>query len=307
MPDWMTTGAIFARIAALYPNECPWAVANHDTLDLEYFGNHSGNKIISPLIYDMLIDNDYASELTQAQIDMLAKLIVRKYGKQWEKLYATLSAQYNPIENYNMTEKHTGSDTLTDTPKNWNKETTTDNNQTETVTDTPTDWQKETKTDNNQTETVTDTPTNWKTTTSRDGEDNKVVENATTYGFNSSTPVPKDGMETVTDERTEEEQSGTYEKETTHDGDITVTEEQKGTYEKETTHDGDIVVTEKQTGTYEKETVYDTTTERSGNIGVTTNQAMLQAEVDLWKLWNFTDFIYSTLDEVLTLSVYMNS
>lgn len=42
---------------------------------------------------------------------------------------------------------------------------------------------------------------------------------------------------------------------------------------------------------------------RSGNIGVTTSQQMIQSERDLW-LWTVWDTIYHDIDRVLTLRVY---
>ena len=45
------------------------------------------------------------------------------------------------------------------------------------------------------------------------------------------------------------------------------------------------------------------TSERSGNIGVTTTQAMLASERELWK-WNFFDQVYKDIDSVLSISFY---
>lgn len=42
---------------------------------------------------------------------------------------------------------------------------------------------------------------------------------------------------------------------------------------------------------------------RSGNIGVTTSQQMLQSEIDLRK-WNFTEMMYEDVDSICTLSIY---
>lgn len=43
---------------------------------------------------------------------------------------------------------------------------------------------------------------------------------------------------------------------------------------------------------------------RSGNIGVTTSQQMLQSERDLW-IWNyFYDYVFPSVDKVLALRVY---
>lgn len=43
---------------------------------------------------------------------------------------------------------------------------------------------------------------------------------------------------------------------------------------------------------------------RSGNIGVTTSQQMLQSDLDLWGAWNFYDLIMKDIDNELTLAIY---
>lgn len=43
---------------------------------------------------------------------------------------------------------------------------------------------------------------------------------------------------------------------------------------------------------------------RSGNIGVTTSQQMLQSEIDLRKCNNFTEMMYEDVDSLCTLSIY---
>ena len=46
------------------------------------------------------------------------------------------------------------------------------------------------------------------------------------------------------------------------------------------------------------------TLRRSGNIGVTTSQQMIQAERDLW-LWNFFhSVVFPDVDKVLTIPIY---
>ena len=45
------------------------------------------------------------------------------------------------------------------------------------------------------------------------------------------------------------------------------------------------------------------TTQRSGNIGVTTTQQMMEAERNVW-LWNFFDQVYKDIDTVLSLPIY---
>ena len=54
----------------------------------------------------------------------------------------------------------------------------------------------------------------------------------------------------------------------------------------------------------ERENTHSHTLTRSGNIGVTTSQQMLQSERDLW-VWNFyRDFVFPCVDSILTLPIY---
>ena len=122
--NWLTLG-IFHYLNVL---SVPWASANiNEELDTDYYGNNSGDKYISPLLEKLLGDNE---KLTSQNMQTLANILNAKFGQKWSKLYATLSLEYNPIENYRMTETHEGSDTHTHTPENW----------VETTTQTPTDW-----------------------------------------------------------------------------------------------------------------------------------------------------------------------
>ena len=54
---------------------------------------------------------------------------------------------------------------------------------------------------------------------------------------------------------------------------------------------------EKMTGTITHET------HRHGNIGVTTNQQMLEEERKLWA-WYFYNYIFTDVDKFLTISIY---
>lgn len=62
-------------------------------LDTEYLYLHSGDKSISPL-------------LEHSSLDKVASIIVNKFGDKWNRLYdAFITSEYNPIENYSMTER----------------------------------------------------------------------------------------------------------------------------------------------------------------------------------------------------------
>lgn len=119
-PDWMTNG-IFTALNQL---DVPWKnEITADLLDLHYFGNHSGEKIISPLIHKLLDEN---GNLTQARILTIANILFTQNKNQWERLYSLYKLEYNPIENYSMVESEDGSDTRTDNFTNTNQSTNTD-------------------------------------------------------------------------------------------------------------------------------------------------------------------------------------
>lgn len=274
------TDGIFSRLKSM--SDIPWG---NDTtlagqLDLVYLGNHSGEKYVAPLLNKS--DDDLTSEYKTSVLSAAYSI----YKNKWTKLYAVQSAEYNPIENYSMTETHSGSDTKTDTPTNWK----------DTETKTPTNWKetKEHKTgQSGYSETETQTPEDWKRTTESNKADNISDTTTSVYGFNSTDPVPSANTQTELDSKSTEEQSGTFETKKEIEGSLIDETSQTGTFKTET----------EKSGTYESETVYDTTLTRSGNIGVTTSQQMIQSEIELWQ-WLFFETVFKDLDQILTLSTY---
>lgn len=237
-PEWFTRG-IFTRLGTLFPEELPWANENGQTLDQMYFGNHSGDKETSPLL-DKFIEqnggNATPEVLTEEQITTLANILYTRYGVQWDKLYKVLSAEYNPIENYSMTEEETPDITRTETPDITRGKTTS-------------------------------TKSDFTVTTNSDAATD-------VYGFNSNSPVPQgesNGNSTVT---------------TQGDADKNVTTEN-----------------ETETGTRTERETGKRTLTRSGNIGVTTSQQMLESEIKLWE-WNFYETVFKDADTVLTVPKY---
>ena len=118
MKDWKRlikitpTGKIGNGIfTALQSMDVPWKNADMSTeLDLDYYNNYSGSKIISPLLYSLTGGN----ETTESDLDTLASIIFKIYGKRWLKLWDTMNFEYNPIENYSMVETMTDDKTVTE-------------------------------------------------------------------------------------------------------------------------------------------------------------------------------------------------
>lgn len=221
-PEWVTKG-IFSYLNAL---EVPWKNDVSDNqLDIIYHGSRSGNKIIGSLIENYL-DNNTVSDDNKI---IIAQAIYTIYIKNWNALYKTLSLEYNPIENYSMTETENVQDTHKGTLES----------------------------NGNNTNTYTET------TLVNDISNNQL------WGFNSTDSVNSD------------KQTG----DTTRDVESTM----------DSTH--------KNTDRETKDITSDRTLKRSGNIGVTTSQQMIESERQLW-LWNFFESVFSDIDKILVLKIY---
>lgn len=221
-PEWITKG-IFSYLNAL---EVPWKNDVSDNqLDIIYHGSRSGNKIIGSLIENYL-DNNTVSDDNKI---IIAQAIFTIYIKNWNALYKTLSLEYNPIENYSMTE--------TENVQDSHKGTLESNG--------------------------TDTNTNTENTIVNDTSNNQL------WGFNSTDSVNSD--------------------------------KQIGDTTKNV--DGSMSTTHKNTDTETKNITSDRMLKRSGNIGVTTSQQMIESERQLW-LWNFFESVFSDIDKILVLKIY---
>lgn len=268
-PEWSSISTLFNRLNRL---SVPWAAdVVTQALDLEYFVNRSGEKYCSPMVSKL----SNGETLTTANIDIICNVLVSLYGVNWEKQYATLSAEYNPIENYSMVENMSDDITEIEHGHVLTRVLDTTDERTPNVTETRTD-------DLTFTKTGSDTTTPDLTSTTDNG----------LTGFNSSTDVHTG--ETV--------QTNTGTNEIAYD----TTDTDSGTVETvttgtdTTTQSGSITDTNsgKDTHTHNYELT------RSGNIGVTSSQQMLQSEHDLWR-WNFfNDVVFPDIDRVLTLMIY---
>ena len=158
--QWLNDKGIIKTLTDNY--DVPWKnVLDGSVLDLEYHGNRSGGKIISPLV-EKLITKDGISD---ANAIKLCGLIYSRNNTNWKKLWDTLSFEYNPIENYNMQEVEDNNTTNTGTIKNVG---TSDTNNTGTI-------------DNVGNASTTNTGT-VSINNDTSGQNNL-------YGFNSSNPV----------------------------------------------------------------------------------------------------------------------
>ena len=86
----------------------PWTVSN-TLLDIDYIYRWSGNKSISPLLAHLQNGTDV--ELDNSGYTNLAGIVWAYYGNNWIKKWEVLTANYEPLENYNMVETENGSHT----------------------------------------------------------------------------------------------------------------------------------------------------------------------------------------------------
>lgn len=120
--------SIFNAIKGVRDNPFTWLnQANADLLDIEYYLNHSGEKLVSPMVQRLV-----ASTGTD-MCHMVAKIIIEKFNDKWNKLYkAFIDSDYEPLENYNMVQKETPNITHASTEKQKTKiETETTNDKTQ--------------------------------------------------------------------------------------------------------------------------------------------------------------------------------
>lgn len=96
-PKWKENKGIFE-----YFPDPPWKDAISSVeLNLEYFGNISGSKGISPLVSKMLTDGILEDSSRQS----LALLISSKFKVNWMRLWNAEIAVYDPVHNYDMHEE----------------------------------------------------------------------------------------------------------------------------------------------------------------------------------------------------------
>ena len=111
--QWLNDKGIIKTLTDNY--DVPWKnVVDGSILDLEYHGNRSGGKIIAPLV-EKLITKDGISDENAIK---LCGLIYSRNKTNWQKLWDTLSFEYNPLENYNMQETENTDTANTGTIKN---------------------------------------------------------------------------------------------------------------------------------------------------------------------------------------------
>lgn len=208
--------------------------------------------------------------------------------------YSVLRKSYNPLENYNMVENHTGTETGLKTPEDWIKESI----------QTPTNWKKATKqkpenwTDENiesytdykekevykpvnrasvETETFENykerevqKPDGWSKSTTELQDDNGGVQQNKVVPFNGSSALLVSETSNEAKTKSTEAQSGTYTTDKTREGIKQLKKVEQGSEENESTKEGVISNKRTQSGTYTTEETqtgtYKVTDEQKGTF-----------------------------------------
>lgn len=271
--DWLSGDGVFTDLATL---EVPWSEENNTIeLNMAYHGNHSGDKWVSPIV-SKFIDGEVDNPRS-----LLASTIFAMYHDKWNKLWSALAVEYNPLNNYDMVEHETPAEvTHTITPA----ETTT--------TETP----AETTTTVTPAETTTTEAPAETTTTIKPAK--TVTENEVS-AFNSSDY--EDGTKSTVTGDANDKGSNTFEVDTA--GSTSIDVDTAGSEKIEVDTAGSTSIDVDTAGSDVLTVQNERTLTRSGNIGVTSSQQLLESEIRLRK-WLFYQEVFKDLDNVLTLSIY---
>lgn len=303
--DYETKGGVFSRVI-----QYPWSASiDCDTLN-EMFVSEYGECIPSRYI-TRLYNND--DELSPEARKRLSFILATRYMKKWEKQWATLNFEYDPIANYDMKENET---TEVDNVSNKEGSSYTTNTGENTTTYNLTD---STTGDSTQTNNLSDTNsfthtlnlTDTQEITVQNTNSNTANQTESKYAFNSATAVP--------DNTTTQSKSDTINQNSEDVTEHTGTDTNAGTE----THTGTITnendTTTTKTGTQENDseqsisvttgdrTTQDGTTTRTltrvGNIGVMTTQQMINAEREVYS-WDFFKEVFHDIAKLIIIPIF---
>ena len=308
--DILPEGAFNGFLKSM-PETAPWAedTPDLDSLDALYLYQHSGEKYVAPLMNMFLTDG----KLTQQGITNCSKMAASLWYPKWTRLWNVMTAEYNPLENYNMHEEEDTAPTGTETTELEFSGTETDTNTksgSETNTLAKSGTESKTRTESG-TETDTLSHTGNDTVRTQGTAANNKEANSV-YGFNSSVAVPASETTVNTDSTV-----------TTTPG---VTDTNNKTFTNRQTSDVESFTNRQDTDTLtftnrqdqnqktftnrkntETKSFEDRNThrelDRTGNIGTVTAQDMYLQELEVAK-YNFWLQVFEDLDSTICLDCY---
>lgn len=265
--DWLVNG-VFKQLDAF---DVPWKdFVDGSIIDMDYHGNKSGCKLVSPLVSKLLVNDELPSE-RQSQ---LATLIWKKYGVAWKKAWDAINSEYDPLNNYKIkkTEKEDKTFTI-DGTKTIDKS----------ISDTGT-----IKTDNTG-DIITENNENLV----HNGTNNSVGNtNNSIFGFNSDNASNAD--------KSTSNQDNTINSTDVNQINSKVTDGRSELVTKNLSTKDDSTMTDETSHTTDGTLV----TDIDGNTGTKTPQEMLDNELKLRFDWSIFDLIYKNVDDVLTINIF---
>lgn len=237
--------------------------------------DHAEKSMLMPEILE-------TDEQKQAYFKAVYDAWINRNGSYIAAQFGTLLSRYNPIENYDSKEEHSGIDLAVKTPKNW-KETTEHSvsaDYKETESRKPNQWKETTdfKVSQDYKETESKKPNQWKDTTTHSASNDykttdsqkpttweKTTETAGTDSNNmvatQNKIIPYNGSDFANVSRTEtgtaskikETQSGTFDTEHTMTGSTTDEKTTSGTFDTEHTQTGTRTEETTTSGTFDTE------------------------------------------------------
>ena len=266
---WNTTWGFFQALYAYFglstmTEEPPPWLTSTTAVQLDFIYHTRSGLKPIAPLVENFVEDD---EVSLSDAIRIAGMFWTVFGDYCKKEYAVLALQYDPIKNYAMTESGTDTHARTKSATHTGTETIAKTG-TESIAKTGTESID--KSGKIKTETNTD-----------DG----------IYGFDSSTDVPSNTSTSDTVQTFGADHSPYIEVRTPN-----------------TTDTRTPNLTDTRTPNLsdsEAENTTDTHSfEKSGNIGVTLAQRMIEAEIKLWQ-WNFFyKFLFPCVDRVLTLPIY---
>lgn len=275
--ETLTTGQIIKMFKGEVVGIFPSMILSNDKfysklydLCFGYYMQRSGEKTIS-LTYERLLQlvSEKIYTTTETAENLIGKLIRGKFIEKWNRVYDVLiSEQYNALQNHDFTEQKTGNNQNIDT---YNSTKAKQGTNTDTTT-------YDTNVEDNGKRGTSET-------TTRSAEDYNNV-----YGFNSTSPVG----DTISNETTSETIVGEADKNTSHN-----IQTKKGTEAKQF----GINESENHTGTDTTDISIDENLNRSGrNVS---GAELINEELNLRNTQLFFDIIYSDIDSIATLKIYI--
>ena len=269
----------------------------------EQFPFKYGEKTISPYFARML--KTY-KDLGLPVENVIAYDMYQLYGESWKRIKTALFAEYNPIENYDRNEHSETTHTGTDTDK-YGAQTNTVGQQTNT-------YGERSDTKGEQVDTIGEADVTYgRVETTYGGK--HITDGARTdtnqhdvsaFNQNTYSPESKDTHIIGAQEHTESLRIDSVDEHTDVNGEHTNTSgervDTKGQQIDTISSRSDTVG--QKTDEHEKDTKDETESRIHGNVGVTTNQQMIESELSLRQRFKFLDILLTDISHELCLRVY---